>query len=131
VIVLDTHVWVWFVSNPELLSKAAKKAIDASMEQKGIFISSISAWEVALLAAKKRLELSIDVTDWIGKSERLPFFQFLPVDNSVAVKSVNLPQPLHRDPADRIIIATAITIAAPVITKDEKLLGYPYVETIW
>jgi len=131
VIVLDTHVWVWFVSNPELLSKAAKKAIDTSMEQKEIFISSISAWEVALLAAKKRLKLSIDVTDWIGKSERLPFLQFLPVDNSVAVKSVNLPQPLHKDPADRIIIATAMTIAATVVTKDEKLLDYPHVETIW
>lgn len=130
-IVLDTHVWVWFISNPELLSKVAKKAINVSMEQKAIFISSISAWEVALLAAKKRLRFTMDVTDWITKSERLPFFQFIPVDNSVAVKSVNLPQPLHKDPADRIIIATAITIAAPVVTKDEKLLDYPHVETIW
>ena len=130
-IVLDTHVWVWFISNPELLSKAAKKAINVSMEQKAIFISSISAWEVALLAAKKRLKLTIDVTDWITKSERLPFLQFVPVDNSVAVKSVNLPQPLHKDPADRIIIATAITIGAPVVTKDKKLLDYPHVKTIW
>lgn len=130
-IVLDTHVWVWFVSNPELLSKAAKREINAAMEQKAIFISSISAWEVALLAAKKRLKLTLDVTDWIAKSETLPFFQFIPVDNSVAVKSVNLPQPLHDDPADRIIIATAITIAAPVVTKDKKLLDYPHVKTIW
>jgi len=130
-IVLDTHVWVWFVSNPELLSKPAKKAIDAAMAQKEIFISSISAWEAALLVDKKRLELTLDITDWIAKSEKLPFFQFIPVDNSVAVKSVNLPQPLHSDPADRIIIATAITIAASVITKDEKILNYPHVKSIW
>ena len=130
-IVLDTHVWVWFVSNPELLSKPAKKAINAAMAQKEIFISSISAWEVALLVDKKRLELTIDVTDWIAKSEKLQFFQFIPVDNSVAVKSVNLPQPLHSDPADRIIIATAITIAASVVTKDEKILNYPHVKSIW
>lgn len=130
-IVLDTHVWVWFVSNPELLSKPAKKAIDAAMAQKEIFISSISAWEVALLVDKKRLELTLDITDWIAKSEKLPFFQFIPVDNSVAVKSVNLPQPLHSDPADRIIIATAITIAASVVTKDEKILNYPHVKSIW
>ncbi|MBU4425303.1 MAG: type II toxin-antitoxin system VapC family toxin [Desulfobacterales bacterium] len=130
-IVLDTHAWVWFVSNPDLLSKPARKAVDAAMEQKEIFISCISAWEVALLVAKKRLRLTLEVPDWIAKSERLPFFHFLPVDNSVAVKSVNLPQPLHSDPADRIIIATAITIAAPVITKDEKLLNYPHVKTIW
>ena len=130
-IVLDTHAWVWFVSNPELLSKPARKAVDDAMERKEIFISCISAWEVALLAAKKRLKLTLEVPEWIAKSERLPFFHFLPVDNSVAVKSVNLPQPLHSDPADRIIIATAITIAAPVVTKDEKLLNYPHVKTIW
>lgn len=130
-IVLDTHTWVWFVSNPELLSKASRKAIDAAIMKKAIFISSISAWEVAQLAVKERLELTIPIDDWIAQSERLPFFQFLPVDNSIAIKSVNLPDPFHKDPADRIIVATAITIGAPVITKDEKLLKYPHVETIW
>lgn len=81
-IVLDTHAWVWFVSNPELLSNAARKAVDASLEKKTVFISSISAWEVALLVAKERLKLTMDVTQWIGKSERLPFFMFIPVDNT-------------------------------------------------
>jgi PIN domain nuclease of toxin-antitoxin system len=130
-IVLDTHVWVLFVSNPELLSKRAKRSLDAAMEEKGILISSISAWEVALLVAKKRLKLTIDVIDWIAKSEVLPFITFIPVDNSVAIKSVNLPQPLHDDPADRIIIATAISMGAPLVTKDKKLLKYPHVQTIW
>jgi PIN domain nuclease of toxin-antitoxin system len=130
-IVLDTHVWVLFVSNPELLSKKAKRSLDAAMEEKGILISSISAWEVALLVAKKRLKLTIDVIDWIAKSEVLPFIKFIPVDNAVAIKSVNLPQPLHDDPADRIIIATAISMGAPLVTKDKKLLKYPHVQTIW
>jgi len=130
-IVLDTHVWVWFVSNPELLSKSAKKSVDNAMEEKRILISSISAWEVALLVANGRLKLTLDVVDWIAKSEMLPFIQFIPVDNSIAVKSVNLPQPLHSDPADRIIIATANAMGAPVVTKDEKILNYPHVKTIW
>ena len=130
-IILDTHVWVLFVSNPELLSKRAKKSLDTEMENKGILISSISAWEVALLVAKKRLRLTLSVTDWIGKSEALPFITFIPVDNSVSIKSVNLPQPLHNDPADRIIIATAISMGAPLVTKDEKILKYPHVQTIW
>jgi len=130
-IVLDTHAWVWFVSNPEYLSKLAKKSIDAAIDEKGLLISSISAWEVALLVDRKRLKLTHDVSDWVAKSEMLPFVQFLPVDNLIAVKSVNLPQFLHNDPADRIIIATAMTIATPVVTKDEKILNYPYVETIW
>lgn len=130
-IVLDTHVWVLFVSNPELLSKRAKRSLDTAMEEKGILISSISAWEVALLVAKKRLRLTLGVTDWIAKSEALPFITFIPVDNSIAIKSVNLPQPLHSDPADRIIIATAISMGAPLLTKDEKILKYPHVQTIW
>ncbi len=130
-IVLDTYVWVLFVSNPELLSKRAKRSLDAAMEEKGILISSISAWEVALLVAKKRLRLTLGVTDWIAKSEALPFITFIPVDNSIAIKSVNLPQPLHSDPADRIIIATAVSMGAPLLTKDEKILKYPHVQTIW
>ena len=130
-IVLDTHVWVLFVSNPELLSERAKRSLDAAIEERGILISSISAWEVALLVAKKRLKLTLDVIDWIAKSEVLPFIKFIPVDNAVAIKSVNLPQPLHNDPADRIIIATAISMGAPLLTKDENILKYPHVHTIW
>ena len=130
-IVLDTHAWAWFVSNPELLSKKAKKTIERAVVDNNVFISSISAWEVALLTSKKRLLLSMEVADWIKKSEMLPFVNFIPVDNSIAVKSVNLPQPFHSDPADRIIIATAISLGASLITKDERILKYPHVKTIW
>ncbi len=130
-IVLDTHTWIWFISKPEVLSKQATKALSAAVEEKSVLISSISAWEVALLVTKKRLTLSLDVTDWIAKSENLPFIQFIAVSNSIAIKSVNLPQPLHPDPADRIIIATALSAGAPLVTKDKKLLNYPHVKTIW
>jgi len=130
-IVLDTHVWVWFVSNPEMLSRKARASVDQAMQEKGILISSISAWEVALLNANNRLQLTMDVADWITKSESLPFIRFVPVDNSIAIKSVNLMQPLHNDPADRIIIATALKAGVPVVTKDKKILNYPHVKTIW
>jgi PIN domain nuclease of toxin-antitoxin system len=131
VIVLDTHAWVWFVSNPERLSKVARKAVDASLQKKEVSISSISAWEVTLLVAKERLKLTMDVVEWIGKSERLPFLSFIPVDTAIAITSVNLPEPLHQDPADRIIIATAVTLGASIVTKDEKILGYPHAKAIW
>ena len=130
-IVLDTHTWIWFVSNPELVSNKAKKFINKAIKKKGILISSISAWEVALLVLKKRLVLTVDVSDWIMKSEALPFIKFIPVSNSIAVKSVNQLEPIHSDPADRIIIATAISLGVPLVTKDEKILKYPHVQTIW
>jgi PIN domain nuclease of toxin-antitoxin system len=105
--------------------------VSVAVKEKSVLISSISAWEVALLVIKKRLTLSLDVTDWIAKSEGLPFIQFIEISNSIAVKSVNLPQPLHSDPADRIIIATALTAGVPLVTKDKKLINYPHVKTIW
>ncbi len=130
-IVFDTHTWIWFISNPELLSKRAEKAADTAMNATEIFISSISAWEIALLVEKERLKLTMDVSDWISQSEKLPFFRFIPVDNAIAIRAVNLPQPLHGDPADRIIIATAKAIGASLVTKDEKILNYPHVKSIW
>ena len=130
-IVLDTHAWIWFTSKPEALSKKAQKSLAAAVKEKNVLVSSISVWEVALLVNKKRLKLSMDVTDWIAKSESLPFIQFIPVSNSIEVKSVNLPQPLHPDPADRIIIATALSLGAPLVTKDKKISAYAHVKTIW
>lgn len=130
-IVLDTHAWVWFVSNPELLSSKATAAIEDAVSEKRVFISSISAWEVALLVARGRLELTMEVSEWVARSESLPFFQFVPVNNTIAVKSVVLPGSLHADPADRVIIATARSLGAPIITKDKRLRTYPHIETIW
>jgi PIN domain nuclease of toxin-antitoxin system len=130
-ILLDTHAWVWFISNPEKLSTKAEKSIKEAIQKNDILISSISAWEVALLVSKKRLELTIDLSEWISSSEKLPFIRFVPIDNGIAVRSVYLPQPLHNDPADRIIIATSMKYGAPIITMDEKILHFPHVQSIW
>lgn len=130
-IVLDTHAWLWRVSNPELLSTAARKAIDQAMADGEIYLSSISAWEVAILVKKGRLDLTMTVEDWIARSEALPFFRFIPVDNRIALKSANLPGQLHDDPADRIIIATTITLGGTLVTKDDRIRKYPHLRTLW
>ena len=130
-IILDTHVWIWWVSNPENLSLRARKLLDSALENDTILISSISTWEVALLVAKDRLKLTMEVADWINKSERLPCITFIPVDNAIAIKSASLPEPFHVDPADRIIVATSLIIGAPLVTKDKRIRNYPYVETVW
>ncbi|WP_419663515.1 putative ribonuclease VapC22 [Desulfosarcina variabilis str. Montpellier] len=130
-ILLDTHAWIWFLSDPGLISQKAIELVEKAVHNNAVYISSISIWEIALLVAKKRLILKIEISEWISKAERLRFFQFLPVDNSIALKSVNLPQPLHSDPADRIIIASALALDVPLITRDEKILNYPYVQSVW
>jgi PIN domain nuclease of toxin-antitoxin system len=130
-IVLDTHVWVWWLSGVEQISRRASRLIADAVAQKGIYVSSISVWEVAQLVARGRLRLTMQVADWLAKSEALPFVNFIPVDNAIAVRSVQLSEPLHRDPADRIIIATAITLGFPLVTKDGRIAKYPHVKTIW
>lgn len=130
-IMLDTHTWVWWVSNPEKLSVPARERIEKAVIDNNIFISSISAWEVAMLTERGRLKLTMDAREWIVKSEVLPFLRFIPVTNQIAIKSVHLPGKLHSDPADRIIVATAIIQEATLITADEKILDYPHIETLW
>ncbi len=130
-ILLDTHAWVWWVHNPQELSSAANSAIDAAREASAVYVSSMSVWEVALLVAKGRLQLTMGVEDWIIRSEALPFLNFIPVDNGIAVRSTTLPGTLHSDPADRIIIASALTLGVAIVTKDEKIKRYRHVETVW
>lgn len=130
-IVLDTHAWLWWISNPEKLGAAAASAIEQAMTENGILISSISTWEMALLVAKGRLTLSIDVRDWIRKTESLPFVRFMPMDNTIALRSVALPKEFHADPADRIITATALSTGLPLVTKDKKIRVCSFVRTIW
>jgi PIN domain nuclease of toxin-antitoxin system len=131
VIVLDTHAWVWWMSNPRELSAKAKAAIDSAASARAVHISCISAWEVAMLVVKGRLELTMDVEDWVNMSGALPFMNFVPVDNHIAMRSTRLPGYRYRDPADRIIIATAIVLGQPVVTRDRKISSYPGVESVW
>jgi len=130
-IVLDTHAWIWWVSSPTFLSETAKDIIDGAVTERNIIISAISTWEVAVLVSRGRLKLTMSATDWVAASEALPFLNFVPVSNSIALKSVELPGTLHHDPADRIIIATAVSMGAVLVTKDEKIRNYPHVKTAW
>jgi PIN domain nuclease of toxin-antitoxin system len=130
-IVLDTHAWIWWISNPVVLSALARQAVDEAAGKNELFISTISSWEVAMLVEKDRLLLSLDVRDWISRSEALPFVTFVPLSTAIAVESVRLPGFPHADPADRIIVATALSLGARLVTKDEKLLNYPPCRAIW
>jgi PIN domain nuclease of toxin-antitoxin system len=90
-IVLDTHAWVWWVSNPEMFSDTARKAVDEAAGKNELFVSMISVWEVAMLVEKERLSLALDVRDRISRSEALLFVTFVPLSTAIAVESVRLP----------------------------------------
>lgn len=130
-IVLDTHAWIFWVSTPEHLSAKAKLAIDRAASDNEIYVSSISTWEILALESKERLQLTMAAPDWIARCEVLPFFNFVPVDNAIAVRSFRLPGFPHRDPADRVIVATSLVLGATLVTKDRKIRAYQAVRTLW
>jgi PIN domain nuclease of toxin-antitoxin system len=132
VIVLDTHALIWWVTGDmSQLSSAAADAI--ASEQKGgeILVSSMTSWEIAMLVAKERIAISMDVETWLSLVSQIENVRFVPVDNEIAVKSTELPGDFHKDPADRMIVATARKFAAPLVSADEKIRAYAHVKTIW
>lgn len=130
-IVLDTHALVWWVSGDVALSTKARTVIEREQTGGTIVVSSISAWEIAMLVEHERLHLSMDAPSWIATVEAIEGLRFAPVDADTAMKSVTLPGAFHQDPADRMIVATARKLSAPLVTKDHRLRAYPQVQTIW
>jgi PIN domain nuclease of toxin-antitoxin system len=131
VIVLDTHVLIWALSERDHLSEAADRLFERSAREKSVHVSSISVWEIALLHKRGRLKFSMDLESWITHVESVPFIKFIPVNNNIATRSVELPDPFYNDPADRIIVATALYLGATLLTKDQQILDYPHVASLW
>ena len=127
-ILLDTATWIWRASDPERLSPRARRAID---EADGALVSAISVWEVAMLVAKRRIQLDRPVERWVDIALALPGIQLAPLEPAIAVRSTKLPGEFHPDPADRIIVATALENSVPILTPDERIRSYPHVQTVW
>lgn len=131
-IVLDTHVLIWWVSGDERLSKPAALAIRHELENQGdILISAISAWEVAMLVEKGRIALSMDLDEWLNAVESIERVSFIPVAPRVAMQSTRLPGNFHQDPADRMLVALAREFNVALVTADSKIQNYPHIKWIW
>ena len=128
--VLDTHALVWWVSGGPL-SARARDAIARSARTGALRASSITVWEIAMLVARGRLELTLDVVEWLARVEAIESLRFVPVDNRIALASTSLPGEAPRDPADRLIVATARSLDAPLVTRDARLAAYRHVQTLW
>ena len=132
-IVLDTHALVWWVNGDSELSASAKKAIAKEVDGENglILVSCISSWEISLLIQKGRLTLATNVDDWLATVAEIDGVRFVPIDNDIAIQSTRLPGEFHLDPADRMIVALARHVSAPLVTADTKIRSYKHVRTIW
>ncbi|BAT54977.1 hypothetical protein NOS3756_39520 [Nostoc sp. NIES-3756] len=127
-IVLDTHIWVWWVQNDSRLTKQQRQWLQ-DYESDGLGISILSCWEVAKLVEKNRLILPLAIDKWLEVALAYPGVQLLNLSLPIVIDSTQLTG-FHSDPFDQLIVATARFYNCPLLTMDAKILNYPDVQTL-
>lgn len=128
-ILLDTHVLIWMASDPKRLSKKARAAIRDARQKTGVAIATITLWELAWLAENGRIQVVGSVESFVRETVARVILQ--PITPEIAALAVQLPADFPKDPADRLIAATAMVGGAPLVTADERIRHAKVVQTIW
>jgi PIN domain nuclease of toxin-antitoxin system len=124
-LLLDTHVALWLDGGDERLRPRTRALIDGCWRNGGtIFLSAVTAWEIALLVDVGRIELDVPAEAWVNRFLGQSGVQGVPLSHRAACRSYQLHHLAHRDPADRLLIATAIELGCPLITCDERILRF-------
>lgn len=127
-IILDTHIWIWWVDDNERLTRKHREWLQ-EYESSCLGVSIISCWEVAKLAEYNRLILSCSVDEWLEAALAYPGVQLLNLTLPIVVEATQLIG-FHRDPFDQMIVGTARIYGCPLLTADRKILDYPHVQTL-
>ncbi|MCY4427277.1 MAG: type II toxin-antitoxin system VapC family toxin [Halieaceae bacterium] len=119
---LDTHVLIWWLTDYHRLSPAQQNVVDSASAESPLLISDISLWEVATLHSLGRIQLTIPLREWLGKAVAPPLVRRYGISPAIAVELSALPDSFHRDPADRILVATARVLGATLLTQDDRIV---------
>ena len=128
---IDTHTWLWWVTEDRRLSRRAGTAIARAQRDNDVWLSLISVWEIARKVEKQQLAFDRPLTDWLDVATAMPGLQLAELTRPILVDSCSLPQPFVGDPADQIIVATARHHGAVVVTKDQKIRQCSHARSIW
>ena len=120
-VLLDTHIWVWWLTPDARLPAAERAALDVLAVRRELCLSAMSMWEAQVLHAKGRLSLPLSFSDWLVRATADDVVQVLPLDIDVVLALDELPASFHGDPADRLIVATARAHAFPLATHDATI----------
>ena len=128
-ILLDTHVLIWMASDPKRLSKKARVAIRDARQKTGVAVPTITLWELAWLAENGRIQVVGSVESFVRETVARVIVK--PMTPEIVALAVRLPAGFPKDPADRLIAATAIVAGVPLVTADERIRQAKVVQTIW
>lgn len=123
-IVLDTHILIWSILNPENLSKIVSDQIVSAQSNNELYISAITLWEIAMLMQKKRINLYEPIRDFLEAISNINGLNIIPITPISASESVSLPGGFLSDPADCMIIAAAREIAGTLVSRDKKIIKW-------
>jgi PIN domain nuclease of toxin-antitoxin system len=123
-ILLDTHIFVWIITEEKKISKNAHTSILEAIPHNQMLLSQISLWEIAMLVRKDRLKLSMPIRTWIRQALTTPGLALVPLTPEILIESCELPGKIHNDPVDRMIVSTARIENAILITRDQAILDY-------
>jgi PIN domain nuclease of toxin-antitoxin system len=126
-LILDTHIWVWWNQNDPKLSTYQKNLIEDRLGD-GIGVCTISLLEIARLVTQGRITLPLPVEEWFSIALGIQGVILIPITPAIAIDAVNLPGEFHKDPADRLIVASARTNDCALVTADRQILSYPHVK---
>ena len=130
-LVLDTHAWIWWLTAPEKLGGKGRKLIEQALDSTEAALSAISIWEVAQLSRMGRFTVGIDLWEWLREGMSIGGLRVIDVSPEIAFQSTVLPGEFHKDPADRIIVATARSLQAAIVTKDREITSYKNIKSVW
>lgn len=123
-ILLDTHILVWLVEANPRAGTQIRAQISTAEERGEILVSAMSFWEIAMLVAKRRLQLSLPIRDWAQVIFERRGVNLAALTPHVAMESWFLPAGLNADPVDRLLVATARMLDATLVTRDRDILRY-------
>lgn len=124
-VLLDTHIALWLDSGSDRLRQSTHALIDGCWQNGGtIFLSAVSAWEIALLVDTGRIALDLPVDAWIERFVERPGIESVPLSHQAGGHAYQFHHLEHRDSADRLLIATAIELACPLITYDQRIAHF-------
>ena len=128
---LDTHVLLWWFDGSSRLSPAQARVLSEAKEgEEPLWVADVTLWEIANLASLGRIELRFPVRDWLERATAPPLVRRLPITPAVAAEVASLPPDFHRDPADRLIVASARVLGATLLTKDRRIIDAGVVPTL-